>query len=68
MQASGNPQSLETARFILLMDRFFDCLNGRSLEEEDRKRKPDCKAYRSVDVSDSRHVLSPLFANQEIIA
>ena len=47
MQAYGGEDCQETARFIGLMDRFFDCLNSRSLEEAERKRKPDLAPYRS---------------------
>ena len=48
MRVHGRHESQETARFISLMDRFFDCLNGRSTEEAERKRKPDLRPYRSV--------------------
>lgn len=37
----GSPDCHETAKFILKMDRFFDCLNVRSTEEGTCKRKPD---------------------------
>ena len=42
----------ETEKFIRLMDTFFDCLNVRSLNEGDRKRKPNLKPYR--EASDER--------------
>ena len=47
MAAYGGEECQETATFILLADRFFDCLNGRSLVEGDYKRKPDLMPYRS---------------------
>ncbi|KAK6168333.1 hypothetical protein SNE40_020890 [Patella caerulea] len=45
----GGEAATETARFIKLVDRFFDCLNVRSLYEGERKRKPDLMPYTSVD-------------------
>jgi hypothetical protein len=45
----GAPDRQETATFVLLMDRFFDCLNSRHLEEADRKRKPDLRPYTSTE-------------------
>ena len=32
---------------MLIFDRFFDCLNVRSLDEWRQKRKPDLKPYYS---------------------
>ncbi|KAK7481901.1 hypothetical protein BaRGS_00026809 [Batillaria attramentaria] len=49
MQEYGGPDCQETARFILLMDRFFDCLNTRSLTEGTNRRKNDLLPYRHVD-------------------
>ena len=43
------PAMEETAKFIGLVDRFFDCLNGRSLDEAIRTRKTDLSPYRSVN-------------------
>ena len=48
----GGPQVQETAKFVLLMDRFFDCMNTRHLNEGQRKLKPDLDPYR--DVNDPR--------------
>ncbi|XP_046375844.2 uncharacterized protein LOC124148655 [Haliotis rufescens] len=39
----------ETVKFIRHMNRFFDCLNTRNLEEAKRKRNPDLEAYRTPD-------------------
>ena len=36
----GDPTTKETEKFILMMDRFFDCLNVRSLNQWKEKRKP----------------------------
>lgn len=35
----------ETEKFCRMFDKFFDCLNTRSLLEATRKRKPDLKPY-----------------------
>lgn len=48
----GGPECRETAKFILLMDQFFDCLNVRCLTEATQKRKPNLAPYR--DVQDTR--------------
>ena len=37
----------ETVIFCKMFDRFFDCLNTRSLYEGSHKRKDDVKPYRS---------------------
>lgn len=42
----------ETVKFIRHMNRFFDCLNVRNLQENVRKRNPDLKEYR--DINDER--------------
>ena len=44
-----NPGTEETKRFIVMMDRFFDCLNVRSMHECTLKRKPDLQPYFSPD-------------------
>ena len=49
MEAYGGDDKSETAKFILLMDRFFDCLNVRALDEGDMKRKPDLAPFRSLN-------------------
>ena len=40
---------LETSKFFALCNRFFDCLNVRSLKEDVFKRNPDLAPYRSQD-------------------
>ena len=37
----------ETAKFCLMFDKFFDCLNTRRAGEGKEKRKPDLDPYRS---------------------
>ena len=34
------PEASETARFCRYIDKFFDCMNVRSLNESERRRKP----------------------------
>jgi hypothetical protein len=45
MLDDGPPNSEETAKFILMTDRFFDCLNGISNSDS----KPDRRGYYSTD-------------------
>lgn len=45
----GDTTTMETEKFTLTFDRFFDCLNVRCLSEWKVKRKPDLKPYTSVD-------------------
>lgn len=45
----GNSDTKETEKFILMMDRFFDCLNVRNMDGWAFKRKPDLKPYFSPD-------------------
>ncbi len=47
----GNPATEETEKFCRIFDRFFDCLNVRSMKEWVTKRKPDLKPYTSPDDS-----------------
>ena len=54
MASYGPPASSETAKFILIIDKFFDCCNTRSLEEGARKRKPYLAPY--VSENDERFV------------
>ena len=44
-----DPTTTETQKFVLLFDKFFDCLNVRNLDEWAKKRKPDLKPYSSPD-------------------
>ena len=45
----GDHSTKEIQKFVALLDRFFDCLNVRSLNEWAVKWKPDLKAYFSTD-------------------
>ena len=38
-----------TVRFVHMFDKFFDCLNTRSLTEATRRRKPDVAPYMSIN-------------------
>ena len=48
LQSYGE-QFSETANFVLLSDRFFDCLNGRYQNQDLATKKPDLAAYKSLD-------------------
>lgn len=39
----------ETQRFVQVFDKFFDCLNVRSRDAHIKRRKPNLKAYTSVN-------------------
>ena len=41
----GPPDASETAKFFKMLDSFFDCLNVRSYNEHNSKRKPFLKPY-----------------------
>ena len=41
------PKAKETAHFVDMMDKFFDCLNCRSLSGGKRSRNPFKSPYRS---------------------
>ena len=45
----GDPETQETEVFLRYFDRFFDCLNVRSISEAGQKRKDDLKPYISTD-------------------
>eukprot|EP00794_Sanderia_malayensis_P001655 gene1655-1842_t len=49
MKAYSPQESFETAKFIALVDCFFDCMNSRSLNEAERKRKPFLAPYKSLN-------------------
>lgn len=46
------PEAAETRRFVVLMDKFFDCVNARSTVEAKKKVKPELEAY--TDLQDPR--------------
>ena len=39
----------ETAKFLLFMDKFFDCANVRHKLEANQKVKPFCQPYTTID-------------------
>lgn len=45
----GDEETAETEKFVQMFDRFFDCMNVRSLTEWKSKLKPDLKPYTSAD-------------------
>ena len=47
MAVHGGPEKKETAKFILLIDWFFHCVNVCTLEE-DHNQKPDLMPFWSV--------------------
>ena len=49
MEEYRPPEALETAKFIGLMDRFFDCCNVRNTKEGEYKRKEFLKPYANID-------------------
>ena len=46
MQLTGGYEAQETAKFIIMFDKFFDVLNVRSFTEGTRSRKPFLHPYR----------------------
>ena len=44
-----DPATKATEKFCRIMDRFFDCLNVRSLNAWKRKKKNDLKPYTDPD-------------------
>ncbi len=45
----NNPDTEETQKLVMMMDRFFDCLNARNINEWAQKKKEDLKPYYSPD-------------------
>ena len=48
-QYYGDPTTAETEKFVRCVDKFFDCLNVRSISEWATKRKPERKPYSSCE-------------------
>lgn len=48
MSIEEDPVLQETETFIRNFDKFFDCMNARSMTECIYKRKPDLRPYRST--------------------
>lgn len=49
LKSFGPPESHGTAKLCEMVDKFFDCLNVRSLSEHQRKRKPFLALYSRHD-------------------
>ena len=45
----GPPEAAGTAKFCLMIDCFFDCLNVRNKEEQKLKRKSNLRSYSDPD-------------------
>ena len=56
LEYHGDRETVETANFVRLFDKFFDSFNVRSVDESILKRKPDLRPYR--DPCDSRFTVS----------
>ena len=54
----GQPETVETERFVRFFDKLFDCLNVRTANEDLTKKKPNLKPYRAV--ADQRLAVSPV--------
>ena len=44
-----DPSTKETKHFIRMFDKFFDCMNVRSMNEWVSKKKPNLKPYNNTD-------------------
>ena len=51
LKKSNDPEVLGTAQFCEMADKFFDCVNVRSLDEAKHKRKPFLAPYSSLEDS-----------------
>ena len=49
LNSFGPADAVGTAKFCLMMDKFFDCLNVKNTMEYKVKQKPFLKLYTSVD-------------------
>ena len=58
LKAFGSPEVAATAKLCEMVDNVFECLNVRSTEEHERKRKPFLAPYTSLD--DRRYVNNAL--------
>ena len=46
LRVTGGAEAAETAKFIEMVDKFFDCLNVSSFSKGKFKRKPFLQPYR----------------------
>ena len=49
LQAYGDASVQQTAKLILLVDKWFDCMNVRHIAEAGQKRKPALLPYTSAE-------------------
>lgn len=49
LQLTGGPEAEETAKFVMLFDKFFDIMNVASFTHGTKVRKPFCYPYRHKD-------------------
>ena len=51
LQIQSYPQTVETQNFLRYFNKFFDCLNVRTVHEGQKKRNENLLPYRLVDDS-----------------
>ena len=49
LRLTGGEEAAETAQFIEMVDKMFDCLNVSSLSKGKMKRKPSVQPYRNAN-------------------
>ena len=49
LEARNDPELLGTAHFCRMMDKWFDCLNGRFYHQDVRTRKPELAPYKEIN-------------------
>lgn len=49
MELVGDKEATETAKFLLMFDRFFDCLNVSNFDDGKHQRKPFREPFRTAD-------------------
>lgn len=49
LEFDGDPDTTETSRFCHMFNKFFDCLNVRSMDECVLKQKPDMRPCKYKD-------------------
>lgn len=61
LQLTGGEDAEETAKFVMMFDKFFDCLNVSNFTNGARARKPFQKPYTNSE--DTRLEVSKAFIN-----
>ena len=49
LKLTGGGEPVETANFVEIIDKFFDCLNVSSISKGRHKRKPFAEPYCKLD-------------------